>query len=291
MTRLGSRLCAAGFAAVASLPATGGSVLPGNVVDVRAGEFFFQAPDSIPAGLTTFRLTQAGMLAERSRAGLSGRALVADRGDNTRGFHMLWVVRLEDGKTISDLHRAEQTRAPTPWARVIGGPASAIPPRTTNATLDLPPGNYALVCHVGGAREDRTRSHLLNGKFRALTVVAKDGPAAKAPVPDVTAQIVGDGSIRLSRPFARGRQVIRVENATDREYEFKFQRVMPPLTASAFMAQRESIEPGLVWGGLSSVPAGGTVTTTMEFEPGEYVVGTWPPIRHRTSVVFIVAPR
>jgi len=34
--------------------------LPGNVVDVAAHDFHFTAPDSIPAGLTTFQLKQAG---------------------------------------------------------------------------------------------------------------------------------------------------------------------------------------------------------------------------------------
>jgi hypothetical protein len=58
-------------------PGVGADSLPGRVVDVKAGEFFFQAPDTIRAGLTTFRLLQIGMLAERSKAGLTGRALVA----------------------------------------------------------------------------------------------------------------------------------------------------------------------------------------------------------------------
>jgi hypothetical protein len=30
--------------------------LPGHVVDLVAGDFFFRAPDTIPPGLTTFRL-------------------------------------------------------------------------------------------------------------------------------------------------------------------------------------------------------------------------------------------
>jgi hypothetical protein len=35
--------------------------LPGLVVDVRADDFQFAAPAVIPAGLTTFRLTQGGV--------------------------------------------------------------------------------------------------------------------------------------------------------------------------------------------------------------------------------------
>jgi len=31
-------------------------VLPGHIVDVVAGDFYLQAPDTIPAGLTTLRI-------------------------------------------------------------------------------------------------------------------------------------------------------------------------------------------------------------------------------------------
>jgi hypothetical protein len=36
------------------------------------------------------------------------------------------------------------------------------------------------------------------------------------------------------------------------------------------------------------VPPRQAVTTTIDFEPGEYVLGTWPPIRHPTSQVVTV---
>lgn len=265
------------------------TTLPGRVVDVKAGEFFFQAPDSIPAGLTTFRLEQIGMVVERLRAGQTGRAMVADKGDDTRGAHMLWVVRLDDGKTVADLHRAAQAgERTTTWAKQLGGPGFALPPRTSNVTLALEPGNYALVCYIGSARENRERYHLLQGMFRALTVTPAATPAAALPRPNVTARITGNGVVQLSGPITEGRVVIRVENETDKDYEFKFQRVRPGLTAKQFLAQPPG-DPGIPWGGLGSVPPSRTVTTTIDFEPGEYILGTWPPIRHATSRVITVA--
>ena len=72
--------------------------LPGRVVDLAAGELFLQAPDSIPEGLTTFRLRQTGIVERRARAGGAARDSGAlDQGDPTRGFPMLWLVRLDDG--------------------------------------------------------------------------------------------------------------------------------------------------------------------------------------------------
>src|SRR5262245_18010379 len=61
--------------------------LPGRVVDVKAGEFFFRAPLSIPAGLTTFRRHQVGMVGERLRAGGRVQSVVRHDGDSTHGMH------------------------------------------------------------------------------------------------------------------------------------------------------------------------------------------------------------
>lgn len=265
--------------------------LPGRVVDVKAGEFYFKAPDTIPAGLTTFRLEQVGMVVDRIRAGVLGRAAAADKGDATRGAHMLWVVKLERGKTAADYLRAEQSREPTPWATHIGGPAFIFPPATSNATVELEPGNYALVCHIGSAREDRSRSHLLNGMIRPLTVVAAKGKPASLPKPDVHARITGEGVVEFLSPIVAGRQVIQVKNATARRGEFKIKRVPDGMTGKEALAGKPNGAEGPPVGGLSSVPPGKTVTTTIDFEPGEYIVGTWPAIRHETSRAFVVARR
>jgi len=282
---------------IATHPATAAALapqesLPGRVVDVKAGEFYFLAPDSIPEGLTTFRLRQVGLVIDRLREGATGRHLVADKGDNTRGAHMLWVVRLDSGKTMLDLYKAAQANERTThWARQLGGPSFALPPRTSNVTLDLEPGNYALVCYIGSAREDRARYHFLNGMSRSLTVVKTSKPHMRAPRPDVTAHIGDNGIVRFSRPIAAGRNRIRVENATDKDYEFKFQRVPREQTAQQFLSQPPGAEPGIPWGGLGSVPPGASILTTLDFEAAEYIVGTRPSIRHETSQIIVVAAK
>ena len=270
---------------------TGG--LPGRVIDVQAGEFYFRTPDTIPAGLTTFRLHQAGMVMDGLRAGAQGRSLVAGKDDATRGMHTLSVVRLEDGKTVGDLHRAARAGEPNPvWAKQMGGPGFTFPPRTTNATLDLEPGNYALVCYTGSAQDDRTRFHFLNGMYRALTVAPTTSARVPAPRADVVALITGNGNIRFSPSIAAGSQVLRVENATDRNLQFKFHRVSPGMTGQEFLAGPAGDGPTTPWGGLSEIPPRSTLTTTIDFEPGEYIVSTRISVRHATSqVVAVVAKR
>jgi len=63
--RSGTVLTAIAFAVVAGTSSSAQSpTLPGTIVDIKATEFAFLAPDSIPAGLTTFRLLQTGMVEE-----------------------------------------------------------------------------------------------------------------------------------------------------------------------------------------------------------------------------------
>jgi hypothetical protein len=265
--------------------------LPGNVVEVKAAEFSFRAPDTIPSGLTTFRLLQTGLVVDRLAAGAQGRDLVADQGDGTRGMHMLWIVRLDSGKTVSDLYKAVVEREPTrPWARQLGGAGFILPPSATNVTLDLEAGSYALVCYVGSAHENRARFHLMNGMFKPLTVVP--APERRSPPPrvDVIATISPQEVVTFGQPLRAGQVAIRVVNESDADLEFKWQRMPDGITAKAFLAQPPGAGPGIPLGGLSSVPGHGSVITTLTLTAGEYVVATHAAIRHATSRPVTVLP-
>lgn len=260
-------------------PRVASETLPGRVVDVSAGEFFFQAPDSIPAGLTTFRLRQIGLVHQRVIAGGAARdSLGSHPDDPTRGLHMLWLVRLDSGKTAADLHRAAQAgERTTGWARHLGGPGFALPPGTSNATLLLEPGNYVIVCHVGSAREDRKRYHFLNGMFRALTVLPNPAPAAAMPAPDVVIRVSETGALQYSAPIVAGRRVLRIENVGARSYEFSVRRVVSGRTTADALAWRPNELPRTPppfepIGGLSDVPSGGSLVTTITFQPGDHFI-------------------
>jgi hypothetical protein len=265
--------------------------LPGHVVDVSAGEFFLRSPDSIPAGLTTFRLRQIGdLLSNPEKVRAENLLPATPRHDPTRTFHMLWVVRLEPGRTVDEWYQAKVRGEPTPWASNLGGPASADPPRTSNATLVLEPGTYALVCYVGSARQDKNRSHLLKGMFRPLTVVRSMSGAVEPPQPEVTARITGSGQIELSGPVRKGRQLIRVVNQTAKPHEFIVARVKKGRSAeetTVWTRAAGTTHPFDSWGGLSVVRPGATLTTTILFEPGSYLL--WTIRAPATSVAVTVS--
>ncbi len=56
--------------------------LPGRVVDVKAGEFYFRAPDTVPAGLTTFRLepNNYALVCHTGSAGKTGAGRICSTG-------------------------------------------------------------------------------------------------------------------------------------------------------------------------------------------------------------------
>lgn len=267
--------------------------LPGYVVDVAAGEHFLRAPDTISAGLVTFRLRQTGDVSTNpAKVERENLAPATRDNDPTRAFHMLWVVRLEPGHTVREWYAAHVNGDPAPWASDLGGPSFAEPPRTSNATMVLEPGNYVLVCHVGSGRADKSRSHLLKGMFRALTVLPGRAPAAAIPRADVIARITGTGQIQLQGTLRRGRQRIRVINETAQEHEFIVQRVKRGRTAHEALTWRRTDgtpRPLIALGGFSDVPPGATLTTTIDFASGRHVI--WTTRAPATSVAVTIPAR
>lgn len=165
-----------------------------NVVTVHGTDFTFSsAPDSIPAGMTTFDLVNDGHVP-----------------------HHLVVVRLDSGKTITDL-KAEFSKPVTPaaWVSFQGGPNAGEPGTTSNATLDLQPGSYVMMCLVdmpGGV------PHFAKGMIRPFTVTAATGPLAPAPSSDVSIKLV-DYTFDLSTPLTAGHHTFAVSNAGPQVHE------------------------------------------------------------------------
>lgn len=265
--------------------------LPGRVVDVDAGEFFLRAADTISAGLVTFRLRQIGdLLTNRAKVEAENLTPASADNDPTRAFHMLWIVRLEDGRTMRDWYEAHVRNERTPWAIHMGGPASAEPPLSANTTMVLEPGNYVLVCHVGSARADKRRSHLLKGMFRSLTVLPDSATTLDLPPGDVIARITGTGQIRLDGTLRSGRQSIRVINESPKSYEFIVHRLKAGRTAEEAVSWRRTdgtSHPFQSQGGMSEVPSGATRITTIAFERGDYVLWT---VRSAATSVAITIP-
>jgi hypothetical protein len=256
--------------------------LPGHVVDLVAGDFFFRGPDSIPPGLTTFRL----------------RAL--------QGGHAAWVVRIPPGHTIAELLDVAAAHGPPRWATNLGGPGFPPTGGSANATMVLEPGEYAIVCYVrvetpagagagAGTTAPMPATHVQRGMIRRLVVRAtpeRPRTPGALPTPAATVRMV-DHEFHVSAPLRAGRQVLRVVNAGRAPHEFKLHRVLPGRTGAESLAwtpESGTPPPDEEVATLATLPPGGALTTTVELAAGEYTLFCVPQLARGMKQVVRVLP-
>ncbi|HEX5725985.1 MAG TPA: hypothetical protein VFX98_11005 [Longimicrobiaceae bacterium] len=221
-----------------------------NVVTIVATEFTFEAPDEIPAGLTTFKLVNRG-----------------------QHLHHVQLVKLEDGKTAADYITALQAHGPPPsWAREVGGPNAPDPMGgEANATSVLEPGDYLLLCFVD--MPDGV-PHFVKGMIRPLRVTGAAAPPAAEPTADVRMRL-DDYKFELSGPIAAGTRTIRVENGAAQPHEVELIRLAPGKTAADLMAWMQNMQgppPASAIGGIAGMASGEHAYFTADFTPGDYVL-------------------
>jgi hypothetical protein len=239
-----------------ALSDTGGTAGPAtataapNVVTVHARDYAFDAPEQIPAGMTTFRLVNDGST-----------------------FHHMVIVRLDSGKALADVQQALRTPGPPPrWAVFVGGPDAPDPRGEANATVDLPAGNYALLCFVdvpGGV------PHFAKGMTRALTVTPSSGPHAAAPVADEVITL-RDYRFDLSKePLSAGRHTFEVRTAATQAHELELIQLAPGRAGKdvlAWISKMQGPPPGHGIGGTAPSAPGVPVYFTADLTPGEYLL-------------------
>ena len=231
--------------------------LPGRVVDLVAGDFYFRSPDTIPAGLTTFRLR------------------------SVQGGHAAWILRIPPGRDLRDVVAPAHAGKPPAWARNLGGPGFPPEGGTANATMVLEPGEYVVLCYVAG-RSSKGKPHHQLGMYRRLVVAPAPRTPGALPKADVVVTMV-DHAYRVSAPIRPGRRVLRVVNAGTALHEFKLLRVKPGHTAQeSFTWKPESgtPPPDEEVTTIATLSPGGEATTTVDFTAGEYTIFCVPQEKH-----------
>jgi hypothetical protein len=222
-----------------------------NEVTVIANEYAFQMPDTIPAGLTKFRLVDQG-----------------------KEPHHLFVMKLEDGKKASDMFAALKAGPgggpPPTWMHPVGGPNAPVAGGESNATLVLEAGEYAAFCVVP---TPQGAPHFMLGMIRGFTVTPSAQPVAALPKADLTITLQ-DYDFVLSGPFTSGRHVIAITNSGTQPHEVVISRFAAGQSAAQFAAWGEKpggkTVPGHPMGGTTDIPPGKTVVIEGDFPPGRY---------------------
>jgi hypothetical protein len=237
--------CASGEPALELAPAP-------QVVTIIADDFTYDAPAQISAGVTTFRLVADGPT-----------------------FHHALIVKLEEGKTFDDLVAAFQQPGPPPeWAVPVGGPNAPVPGGgIANATMELEPGNYAIVCMVD---VPDGVPHVAHGMMRPLTVTPADPDAVPAalPTPDVRVTLF-DYNFDFSAPVTAGLRTFEVVGAPGQPHEIELVRLEPGKTAMDMLQWVETPDgppPGTPLGGTAPAVAGRSVFFEADMQPGRYAM-------------------
>lgn len=219
-----------------------------RTVTVTATDYAFNAPDTIPAGLTEIRLLNRGT-----------------------EMHHVMLIRLESGKTLADLFGAMKSDGPPPaWAREVGGPNTPGPGGESNAILRLVAGRYAMICVIPSSDG---KPHVMKGMAKEIVVIPAVSNTANANVRVNATMTLVDYGFQFSQPLAAGRQTIRVKNTAEQAHEVVILKLQPgkkPADVLAWMEKMEGPPPGAPIGGTTPMARGEENIITVDLTPGEY---------------------
>ena len=226
-----------------------------NVVTIVATDFAFALPDTLPPGLTTFRLANAG--AEP---------------------HHSVLVKLAEGKTLADFQAAAMSEKMPDWMTFPGSPAAVMPNDTSNTTTTLEPGQYVLVCYVPSS--DGV-PHIAKGMVRPFVVAgAAPAVAAAEPQADITVTL-SDYAFAFSTPLTGGPHTVRVENAGPQLHAIEIERLADGKTLQDYVAWGKAgmkgPPPTTSAGGLIGPTKGQHAYFNVNLAPGNYLVVCYVP--------------
>ena len=226
-----------------------------NVVTYTAVEYGYQGPAEIPSGPTTFKLVSTG-----------------------KEIHHLTIVKLEEGKTYDSLLVAMKNPGPPPaWMVMVGGPNAPSPGGESNATMNIEPGNYALLCFVEGP--DKVM-HFMKGMSRGLTVTASTAPTpAPIPAPTIT-MTASEYKFELDKPLTAGKHIIKLVNTGNEPHEVEIIKMEPGKTIAdlgAWFVKMEGPPPGAPIGGIAPTVKGKDGQFEIDITPGSYIIMCFLP--------------
>lgn len=217
------------------------------VIEYTLGDYYFQGPDTVPAGLVTFRIKLASEAA-----------------------HVMDLIKLEHGKRLGDLMAAGESAYDSSWVRAVGGGVTSRASTAPLYTVQLTPGVYAMICYFSAPDH---QPHFAKGMVKEL-VVRGEVPSAAPPQPDMEVQLVSFG-FKVSAPLTAGMHTIRVTNTSEQAHEMIVSRLKDGFTLEQAKARADSAEPKgpspwTNYGGVADLEPGASITMTAEFQRGTY---------------------
>jgi len=219
-------------------------------IDIDASDFAFSAPATLPAGLVSVRLTNHG-----------------------QEPHHAQLLRLNDGVTFDQFAAALQQEGEGALRLVSGegGPGTIEPHGSSEVTLDLKPGTYALACFVAGS--DGV-PHLAKGMLKPIQVT-QPTTATPATAPDVKGTFtMKDFTFDMPASLPAGRATYKVINAGPQLHELNIVKLAAGKTVQDVLAWENAPAgppPFEAAGGINAFSADGSGYLTLDLQPGTYL--------------------
>ncbi len=213
---------------------------------IKAMDYAFEMPVSLRPGQHRIRLLNTG-----------------------KEMHHVWVMRLEQGKTVADLIASLRAGVPLPpWVENLGGPNSPVPGGESVAVVDLAPGSYAIVCFIPSPDG---MPHIMKGMVKPIEVAGDPLPPLALPVTARAA--LTDYDFVFDEALTPGHHVIEFTNRSGQLHEAFLARLAPGKTAVdllQWMQRPAGPPPAMPLGGITGIEPGGSQKVVVDLEPGTY---------------------
>jgi hypothetical protein len=253
-----------------------------SIVEIMAVDFAFVAPAEIPSGWVTFRFVNEGSqehfaLLWKLPSGKGMSDYIAEVGET---FGAVWE-RYEAGELDRDGAGAALGEELPEWffteAVASGGPALTEGGATSETTVYLEPGTYAVECYV---KSPEGVWHNLMGMIHELTVT-DEANGAQEPAADIE-MTLSNYEITVDGPMQAGTQTVAVHVEDTPEgfmpHDINLFRIDSEDQVSDIVQWMDWMDlegfraptPGYSLGGVEHLAAGATGYFTVDLDPGLY---------------------
>lgn len=222
---------------------------------IKATDFSFEVPQVIEGGLVAVTMENDG--AE---------------------LHHLQMARLRDGVSVGQVQKVLAEGPETALFELVewvGGPSLVSPGGQSHVIVNLPAGQYILLCFIPSA--DGV-PHYAKGMAVPITVTAGSAHTAE-PQANVSVTLT-DFSFTMPTQIKAGKQIWKVTNKGAQPHEMPIARLMPGKTlqdALRFLEAPEGAPPFEFVGGLQGIDSGRTGWAVFDLSSGEYIALCFVP--------------
>lgn len=220
-------------------------------ITVDAADFSYSSPESLTEGWTRVILTNSGSEP-----------------------HHVQFLRLNDGVTEEQFNEAlMQGEGPAlALVKQVGGVGAVYPGGKAQAVLNLPAGNYVILCFIPSPSDGAP--HLAKGMVMTLTVEKASSETAAEPTADLSVTLK-DFMFDMPAELPAGKTVIKVTNEGPEPHEFNILRLEDGKTVGdvqAFLSGEAGGPPPFApVGGVNGLDVGYTGYAELDLQPGTYV--------------------